>query len=62
MTNNKPELVQWIEFLLMSEGCVSLVALERNKTVPFDIKRVYYIFGTQGVLWPQLGAVVFSWS
>jgi dTDP-4-dehydrorhamnose 3,5-epimerase-like enzyme len=23
------------------------VALEANKTVPFDIKRVYYIFGTQ---------------
>jgi dTDP-4-dehydrorhamnose 3,5-epimerase-like enzyme len=25
----------------------SLVALEANKTVPFDVKRVYYIFGTQ---------------
>jgi dTDP-4-dehydrorhamnose 3,5-epimerase-like enzyme len=25
----------------------SLVALEVHKTVPFDIKRVYYIFGTQ---------------
>jgi len=25
----------------------SLVALEGNKSVPFDIKRVYYIFGTK---------------
>lgn len=25
----------------------SLVALEAHKTVPFDVKRVYYIFGTQ---------------
>ena len=23
------------------------MALEANKTVPFDVKRVYYIFGTQ---------------
>jgi len=28
----------------------SLISLESNKNVPFDIKRVYYIFGTaQGV-------------
>jgi dTDP-4-dehydrorhamnose 3,5-epimerase-like enzyme len=25
----------------------SLVALETHKTVPFDVKRVYYIFGTK---------------
>lgn len=25
----------------------SLVAMEAHKTVPFDIKRVYYIFGTK---------------
>ena len=25
----------------------SLVALEAHKTIPFDVKRVYYIFGTQ---------------
>jgi dTDP-4-dehydrorhamnose 3,5-epimerase-like enzyme len=25
----------------------SLVALEENKNIPFDIKRVYYIFGTK---------------
>jgi len=25
----------------------SLVALESNKDIPFDIKRIYYIFGTQ---------------
>jgi dTDP-4-dehydrorhamnose 3,5-epimerase-like enzyme len=25
----------------------SLVALEAHKTIPFDVKRVYYIFGTK---------------
>lgn len=25
----------------------SLIAIENNKNIPFDVKRVYYIFGTQ---------------
>ncbi|MDM8349800.1 FdtA/QdtA family cupin domain-containing protein [Pseudomonas sp. sp1636] len=40
-------LVQWIEFLKLGDDRGSLVALEGNKSVPFDIKRVYYILGTQ---------------
>ena len=43
-------LVKLIDFPPLGDSRGSLVALEANKTVPFDIKRVYYIFGTkQGV-------------
>ena len=39
-----------IDFPLLGDSRGSLVAVEANKTVPFDIKRVYFIFGTkQGV-------------
>jgi dTDP-4-dehydrorhamnose 3,5-epimerase-like enzyme len=40
-------LVQWINFPSLGDERGSLVALEGAKTVPFEIKRVYYIFGTQ---------------
>ena len=40
-------LVQWINFASLGDERGSLVALESGKTVPFEIKRVYYIFGTQ---------------
>ena len=40
-------LVQWVNFPPLGDDRGSLVALESSKTVPFDIKRVYYIFGTQ---------------
>jgi dTDP-4-dehydrorhamnose 3,5-epimerase-like enzyme len=36
-----------IDFPPLGDSRGSLVALESNKHVPFDIKRVYYIFGTQ---------------
>ncbi len=43
-------LVKLIDFSPLGDDRGALVALEANKTVPFDIKRVYYIFGTkQGV-------------
>jgi dTDP-4-dehydrorhamnose 3,5-epimerase-like enzyme len=35
-----------ISFPPLGDDRGSLVALEANKTVPFDVKRVYYIFGT----------------
>lgn len=47
MSDNKTKLVQWIEFPSLGDDRGGLVALEGNKTVPFDIKRVYYIFGTK---------------
>tara|TARA_R110002012_G_scaffold199872_4_gene368812 strand:+ start:2383 stop:2790 length:408 start_codon:yes stop_codon:yes gene_type:complete len=40
-------LVKLIEFPALGDERGSLVALEGNKTVPFDIKRVYYMFGTR---------------
>lgn len=40
-------LIQLIEYPPLGDDRGSLVALEGNKTVPFDIKRVYYIFGTK---------------
>ena len=40
-------LVQWINFPSLGDERGSLVALEGARTVPFKIKRVYYIFGTQ---------------
>ncbi len=36
-----------INFTHLGDDRGSLVALEENKSVPFDIKRVYYIFGTK---------------
>ena len=40
-------LVQWINFPPLGDERGGLVALQGAKTMPFDIKRVYYIFGTQ---------------
>ena len=40
-------LIKWVEFPPLGDGRGSLVALEANETIPFDIKRVYYIFGTK---------------
>lgn len=40
-------LLKWIDFSSLGDERGSLVALEGNKTVPFAIQRVYYIFGTQ---------------
>ena len=43
-------LVKLIDFPLLGDSRGSLVAVEAKKTVPFDIMRVYFIFGTkQGV-------------
>ncbi|SMR74728.1 sugar 3,4-ketoisomerase [Marinobacterium sediminicola] len=40
-------LVKLIDLPPLGDDRGSLVAVEANKTVPFDIKRVYYIFGTK---------------
>ena len=48
MSNEKkPGLVQWIDFPALGDERGSLVALEGNKTVPFEIRRVYYLFGNR---------------
>ncbi|OLO37217.1 dTDP-6-deoxy-3,4-keto-hexulose isomerase [Alkalihalophilus pseudofirmus] len=38
--------VQLINFKTMGDDRGSLIALEGNKNIPFEIKRVYYIFDT----------------
>ncbi|MBJ7537810.1 sugar 3,4-ketoisomerase [Marinomonas transparens] len=40
-------LIQLISFPPLGDDRGSLVALESQQSIPFDIKRVYYIFGTQ---------------
>ncbi|MGO4999070.1 sugar 3,4-ketoisomerase [Oceanisphaera sp. W20_SRM_FM3] len=40
-------LLEFINFPPLGDERGSLVALEADNTVPFDIKRVYYIFNTQ---------------
>lgn len=36
-----------INFNIMGDERGSLIALEANRHIPFDIKRVFYIYGTQ---------------
>jgi dTDP-4-dehydrorhamnose 3,5-epimerase-like enzyme len=40
-------IIKLIDFPPLGDDRGSLVALEVHKTVPFDVKRVYYIFGTK---------------
>lgn len=40
-------LIQWTHFPPLGDDRGSLVALEAELNVPFEVKRVYYIFGTQ---------------
>lgn len=39
-------LIKIIEFPMLGDERGSLLSLESNKNIPFDIKRVYYIFKT----------------
>ena len=39
-------LIQTIEFDVLGDDRGSLISLEQNRNIPFDIKRVYYIFAT----------------
>jgi len=40
-------LIKWIEFPPLGDDRGSLVAMEGQKTVPFPIRRVYYLFDTK---------------
>lgn len=40
-------LIKWKKFPPLGDERGSLVALEADKTVPFKIQRVYYLFGTK---------------
>ena len=45
--NQDSSLIHTIEFKSLGDERGSLISLEGNKNVPFEIKRVYYIFDTQ---------------
>lgn len=40
-------LVKWVDFQILGDERGSLVALEQGKVVPFEIRRVYYIYRTE---------------
>ena len=40
-------IIKLIDFLSLGDERGDLVSLEGNKEIPFDIKRVYYLFGTE---------------
>ena len=40
-------LIKLIEFSRLGDDRGGLISLEQNQNIPFDIKRVYYIFDTQ---------------
>ena len=40
-------LIKLIEFNRLGDDRGGLISLEQNQNIPFDIKRVYYIFDTQ---------------
>ena len=40
-------LVKLVDLPIRGDDRGSLIAIEQSQTIPFDIKRVYYIFGTQ---------------
>lgn len=40
-------LAQWINFPPLGDDRGALVVLEAEKTIPFPVKRVYYLFGTK---------------
>lgn len=39
--------VNLLEFQIMGDQRGALVSIEENQNIPFEIKRVYYIFGTK---------------
>ena len=40
-------MTKLIDFKILGDERGSLIALESNKQIPFEIKRVFYIYGTQ---------------
>ena len=40
-------LAQWIDFCEVADARGALVAIEGESTIPFEIKRVYYLYGTK---------------
>ena len=47
MAEELPKGCEWIDLPVMGDDRGSLVAIEQSRTIPFDIARVYYLFGTK---------------
>lgn len=41
------DVFSWVDLKNLGDARGGLVSIEASKTVPFDVKRVYYIFGTR---------------
>ncbi|MBY7868486.1 FdtA/QdtA family cupin domain-containing protein [Vibrio fluvialis] len=41
------KLIEWIYFPVIGDERGNLIALEGMKNIPFEMKRVYYLFGMQ---------------
>ncbi len=39
--------IELMDFKIKGDERGNLIALEENRNIPFDIKRVYYVFGTK---------------
>jgi dTDP-4-dehydrorhamnose 3,5-epimerase-like enzyme len=39
-------LIKWIDFQILGDERGSLVAIEQGKIIPFEIKRIYYLYHT----------------
>ena len=44
---NNSTLIRLLDLSIKGDEKGSLISLEANKNIPFNIKRTYYIFGTQ---------------
>ncbi|AEE26786.1 sugar 3,4-ketoisomerase [Francisella hispaniensis] len=40
-------MIKLLNFNILGDKRGSLISLEQNRNIPFDIKRVYYIYGTK---------------
>ncbi len=40
-------IAKWINFSSIDDSRGSLIAIEANKTIPFEIKRIYYLYGNK---------------
>lgn len=40
-------LIKWIDFQILGDDRGSLVAIEQGKLIPFEIKRIYYLYDTK---------------
>lgn len=40
-------LIEWVDFPNLGDSRGSLIVLESNKNIPFEVKRMYYIFDSK---------------